>query len=204
MVKRFSHYSRYTQRATTGLFLTSAIFTLGFGASADTAGPGEWQTLDEMGFSAPTEAQSKDQITVYGEGTPVVYGAENSIEELEDTEEEDGETIISLSTDILFAPDEWKLPSNAETKLEDILADVPDGAQVDVDGHTDSVKGEVDNQELSTKRAEAVADTIGDIRSDLELEVEGFADSEPKESESGSDVEDARKANRRVELRYEE
>lgn len=204
MFKRFSHYSRYAQRATTGLFLASAIFTLGLGTSAETAGPGEWQTLDEMGFSAPTEGQSKEQITVFGEGSPAAYGAENSIEELESTDEEDGETIISLSTDILFAPDEWNLPSKAEAKLEDILADVPDGAQVDVHGHTDSVQGEVDNQELSTKRAEAVADVIGDIRSDVDLEVEGFADSQPKETESGSDDEGARKANRRVELRYEQ
>lgn len=72
-----------------------------------------------------------------------------------------------------------------------------------VEGHTDSVQGEVDNQELSSNRAETVADVIAEVRPDLELHVEGYADTKPAEQEEGSDDDEARKANRRVELRFE-
>lgn len=66
-----------------------------------------------------------------------------------------------------------------------------------VEGHTDSVQGEVDNQELSSNRAET-ADVIAEVRPDLELHVEGYADTKPAEQENGSDDDEARKANRRV------
>lgn len=87
-------------------------------------------------------------------------------------------------------------------KFKDLLKHVPDGAAVSVHGHTDSVKGEVDNKELSQNRAEAVAEAISSVRSDLDLEVKGLADTQPKKKEGGSDDEEARQANRRVELRY--
>lgn len=172
-------------------------------AAANAPAPGEWLTLEEMGFEQPTPSQTQERIIVFGGGAPVVFGTDGSIEELETTEEEDGEQVISLSSDILFAPDKWELPERAGAKLEDLLKDVPDGAALAVHGHTDSVKGEVDNTELSEKRADAVAQAITSVRSDLTLEVEGFADSQPKEKEGGSDDEEAREANRRVELRYE-
>lgn len=169
----------------------------------ETVTPGEWQSLKDMGFPKPTESQAKEQITVYGDGAPVAYGDEDSIEALDTTDEEDGEQVISLSSDILFALDKWDLPDSAQDKIEELVEDVPDDETLSIYGHTDSVQGEVDNDELSTKRAEAVADVVSDARSDLELDVEGFADSKPAEQESGSDEEAARKANRRVELRYE-
>ena len=171
-------------------------------AATEAPAPGEWLTLEEMGFEQPTPSQAQERIAVFGGGSPVVFGIEGSIEELETTEEEEGEQVISLSSDILFAPDKWELPKRAAAKLEELLTDVPDGATVAVHGHTDSVKGEVDNKDLSENRAEAVADAVAEVRSDLDLEVKGFADSQPKEKEGGSDDDEAREANRRVELRY--
>lgn len=186
------------------LFSGVALIAAAFSTTAsDTVGPGEWPSLEELGFSAPTASQAQERITVYGNGSPVVFGPEDSIEEVASSDEDDGEQVISLSTDILFAPDSWDLPDTIDTKLEDVLADVPDDAELAVEGHTDSVQGEVDNQELSSNRAETVADVIAEVRPDLELHVEGYADTKPAEQEEGSDDDEARKANRRVELRFE-
>lgn len=155
-----------------------------------------------MSFAQPTPSQAQERITVFGGGSPVVFGTDGSIEELETAEEEEGEQVISLSSDIMFAPDAWDLPERAGAKFKDLLKDVPDGAAVSVHGHTDSVKGEVDNKELSQNRAEAVAAAISSVRFDLDLEVKGLTDTQPKKKEGGSDDEEAREANRRVELRY--
>src|SRR5690625_237291 len=171
-------------------------------AAAEAPAPGEWLTLEEMGFAEPTPSQAQERIVAFGDAEPVVFGTDGSIEELQTTEEEDGEQVISLSSDILFAPDEWELPDRATAKLEELLTDVPDVAALAVHGHTDSVQGEVENTELSQNRAEAVAGAVADVRADLDLDVKGFADAKPKEEEGGSDEEEARAANRRVELRY--
>jgi len=66
-----------------------------------------------MGFAQPTPSQAQERITVFGGGSPVVFGTDGSIEELETTEEEEGEQVISLSSDILFAPDACDLPERA-------------------------------------------------------------------------------------------
>lgn len=199
----------HIRSSTTRRYLAAPILAMGLLAAAalpatatEAPAPGEWLTLEEMGFAQPTPSQAQERITVFGGGSPVVFGTDGSIEELETTEEEEGEQVISLSSDILFAPDAWDLPERAGAKFKDLLKDVPDGAAVSVHGHTDSVKGEVDNKELSQNRAEAVAEAISSVRSDLDLEVKGLADTQPKKKEGGSDDEEAREANRRVELRY--
>src|SRR5699024_12595346 len=79
--------------------------------------------------------------------------------------------------------------------------DVPDGAAVSVSGHTDSVIGAVDNQELSENRAEAVAEVIEAARDDLDLQVAGFADTQPAETEDPEDP-STFAANRRVDIVY--
>ncbi|QGH68186.1 OmpA family protein [Pseudactinotalea sp. HY158] len=162
-----------------------------------------WLTLAEMGFEAPVPAQAQESIRVYEIGSPIAYSAEGSIKALETTEEEAGETIISLSSDILFTPDSWELSANAGAKIEELISDVPEGADLAIHGHTDSIDGAVDNKELSEKRAGAVADAVRSVRSDLTLDVQGFADTRPKKRESGPDDDEARRINRRVELRYE-
>lgn len=194
-------------RAATSLMIAAGLVlaVLIAPASADTDEPPQdhWLTLSEMGFDSPVPSQAQDAIIVYSINTPIVYSTGDSVEPLETEEEDDGETVISLSTDILFTPDSWDLPDSANDEIEELLTDVPDGADLSVYGHTDSVVGAVDNQELSENRAEAVADVISDVRGDLNLDVQGFADTRPKADESGDDADQARRENRRVELRYE-
>lgn len=100
---------------------------------------------------------------------------------------------------------EWELPDSASSAIAELTDEVPEGAVVDVHGHTDSnpvpEPHDFDNQELSERRAEAVADVLEEERPDLELNVEGFGEDEPAVSEDEDDP-STFAANRRVEIRY--
>ena len=126
------------------------------------------------------------------------------IEKLGAQESED-EDVIVLEADILFEPNSWELPETAAAKLEDIVEDVPDGSAVSVTGHTDSrpvpETHDFDNQELSEKRAQAVADTLETERPDFDVTAEGLGDTEPAATED-PEVPGTYAANRRVEIRY--
>lgn len=150
-----------------------------------------------------TTGMLADSVTQY---SPVVtqFSAEGSVESLgaEESEEED---VIVLETDILFAAMEWELPDAASSKIGELVEEIPDGAAVDVHGHTDSNPVpddyDFDNQVLSENRAEAVADVLAEERADLDLNVEGFGESDPAVEEDEDDP-STFAANRRVEIRY--
>ncbi|WP_120005798.1 OmpA family protein [Nesterenkonia muleiensis] len=130
---------------------------------------------------------------------------EGFVETLADTES-DEEGVIVLETDILFDPNEWELPSTAGSRLAELVEEVPEGASVEVNGHTDSrpvdeTVYDFDNQALSENRAQAVADALADERPDLNLTVEGFGDSDPAVDEDEDDP-STFAANRRVEIRH--
>jgi outer membrane protein OmpA-like peptidoglycan-associated protein len=134
-----------------------------------------------------------------------VYDPARSITELGSTESEEDEVIV-LETDILFSSNAWELPAGAEATIVELAADIPEGASVQVDGHTDALpvdrtRYDFDNQQLSENRAQAVADALGAERPDLTLEVTGHGDAQPAVSGSPEDSASLA-ANRRVELRY--
>ena len=132
------------------------------------------------------------------------FDMDRFIEELGDQEAEEDDVIV-LEADILFAPNSWELPDSASAKLEELVQDVPDGSKVSVTGHTDSrpvsEAYDFDNQELSEKRAEAVAEALEDQRSDFDITAEGLGDAEPAVTED-PDVPGTYAANRRVEIRH--
>jgi len=131
-----------------------------------------------------------------------VYDPDPSITRLADVDTEDDETVVTLTSDILFAPDSADLSSKATARIGDLVADVPKGAKVQVDGHTDSVDSTAHNAALSKRRAQAVADAIGAARPDLHLSVHGYGESRLKVPEQGDDIAQDRATNRRVEVRY--
>lgn len=133
------------------------------------------------------------------------FTTEGTVDELGggETEEED---VLVLEADLLFRSNEWELPPNAAQPIAELAEVVPDGASVDVHGHTDSLpvdesQFDFDNRELSENRAQAVADALAEERPDLTLNVEGFGDEQPAVSEDPDDS-STFAANRRVELRY--
>lgn len=115
------------------------------------------------------------------------------------------ETVVALASDILFAFDRAELPATARTRVEELLADVPEGGALQVHGHTDSLADDDYNQDLSERRARAVAEVVEAARPDLELEVAGFGEARPvaPNETGGEDDPEGRALNRRVELRYE-
>lgn len=122
----------------------------------------------------------------------------------DELEVEDGETTISLSTDLLFPENSWELPASAPRRIASLVSDVPDGATVQVTGHTDTqqpIGHDFDNQELSENRAEAVADALRDERPDLTLEVSGVGDTQPAVTPDPEDL-STHATNRRVEISY--
>lgn len=144
-------------------------------------------------------------ITSYDEDEFISsYDPADFIESLGSAESEE-EDVIVLETDILFAAMEWELPDAASSKIGELVEEIPDGAAVDVHGHTDSnpvpEDYDFDNQVLSKNRAEAVAEVLAEERPDLDLNVEGFGEDQPAVEEDEDDP-STFAANRRVEIRY--
>lgn len=132
-------------------------------------------------------------------------GLDENVEPLESTTSEDGSTEITLSTDILFEFGDSEIDDASAATIPDMVEDIPDGEEVTVDGHTDSIPYERGNDVLSKERAQAVADVIADARPDLDLAVEGHGESDPvaDNETGGEDNPDGRAQNRRVEIRYD-
>ncbi|MFD2797281.1 OmpA family protein [Promicromonospora vindobonensis] len=123
---------------------------------------------------------------------------------LETVVEEDEETTVRLTSDLLFRFGEHKVTKSAGTAVRALLDEIPQGAKVSVDGHTDSIGDGAFNDELSERRAQAVADVLRDARPDLRLTVKGHGERQPiAENEAdGKDNPVGRAKNRRVEVGY--
>lgn len=110
---------------------------------------------------------------------------------------------VALETDILFESNSRDLPKTAQTSIKKLLDKIPDNAHVNVDGHTDSLPVpehlDFDNQKLFEERANAVADAIEEVRSDLKVTPKGYGDTKPAVEEDEKDP-STYSANRRVEV----
>lgn len=195
MTRTSPHARRRLARLTAGsaTLLALALVTPHAVAEVISDGP------PEPGFEVTEEVLS-DSITR--------FDATESITSLGGTDTDTEEDVIVLETDILFASNAWDLPAPAASGIVELAAEVPEGATVQVGGHTDSrpvdrSRYDFDNQQLSEHRAQAVADALAAERPDLTLEVEGFGDEQPAVSENPDDP-STYAANRRVELRYGE
>ncbi len=129
---------------------------------------------------------------------------EDSTTALEREREEADDTVVTLTSDLLFDFGSAKLSAEAKRAVEDLAGDIPQGAAVHVDGYTDAVGEEAFNQRLSTKRADAVADVLSGVRDDLTLKVAGHGESDPVAANEvgGEDNPAGRALNRRVEVTY--
>lgn len=184
------------------------------GAAALLAGPvlvlgAHWAVADEEPLTVDTlPPVSANELSGHIESIdiPDIEGIDiPDIETFEPEVEESGdETVVSLQTDVLFRFGEASLTATAKDAVADAVADLPDDAEVEVVGHTDSIGSEADNTKLSKQRARAVADVIESERDDLTLEVSGKGESDPVEpnERGGEDNPEGREKNRRVELRY--
>lgn len=186
----------HLRRGLVGVFAGALVLVGAPAALADVSSPDD--------LPDPTPDQLAGSVQVWEVNGVQQWSTEGAVRSLETVESEGEETTISLSTDILFTPNSWELPGTAPARIEELVGDIADGAQVTVTGHTDSTPtdADFDNQELSENRAAAVADVLREVRGDLELQVEGLADSEPVEHEDPEDP-STFAANRRVEIVYQ-
>jgi outer membrane protein OmpA-like peptidoglycan-associated protein len=119
------------------------------------------------------------------------------------TREVEERTTVSIATDVLFASSSAELSPEADAALEaagrDLVGAAPGG--LTVVGHTDDVGSEQLNQDLSERRADAVARRLGELvdLSSFHVTVEGRAFHDP--AVDGTSAE-ARALNRRVELEF--
>lgn len=116
---------------------------------------------------------------------------------------------LTLDADALFEFDESELTRKATGVLEDTGETIRhnaagDAGTITITGHTDGVGDEDYNKKLSEERAAAVAEELAPLLDDsLDTTVSGKGSSDPVAEEGGENDEEARRANRRVEIRYE-
>ncbi len=110
---------------------------------------------------------------------------------------------VTLSSDVLFATDEFALTPQAAAVVDAAAQQILDSGRagdVTVVGHTDDVGTDAYNQELSVKRAQSVADRlVPALGAGYTLAVDGRGESEPVAPGSSPE---ARAANRRVEIGF--
>ena len=183
------------RRSTAAASLAASALLLALGAPAALA-EGETEGPPEQPFEITDEILQRS-ITVYDPA--------RSITELGGSEPAEDEVIV-LEADILFPSNAWDLSDGAAARIVELAAEIPEGATVQVGGHTDSLpvdrsQYDFDNQQLSENRAQAVADALTAERPDLTLEVTGHGDAKPSAAGGGGD-DAGNAADRRVELRY--
>jgi outer membrane protein OmpA-like peptidoglycan-associated protein len=113
---------------------------------------------------------------------------------------------IDVAADVLFAVDSAELSAEAVARLQQVAADVTARAvpgALSVVGHTDSDASEAYNDDLSARRAQAVAGVLGPALAGtgLNLTVEGRGEREPVADNS---TDEGKQANRRVAITFTE
>ena len=104
----------------------------------------------------------------------------------------------TLGAGALFATDKAVLSGQGQKELADLAASAQGAVAVEIVGHTDSVGGEAYNQDLSERRAVAVADFLVSqgIAPNI-ISVRGVGESSPVAT---NDTREGRQQNRRVDV----
>ncbi|QJW37509.1 OmpA family protein [Cellulosimicrobium protaetiae] len=163
--------------------------------------------LDATPPGAITDAMREDAVHPLNvDDSTFPLDVEDATTRLETTREDAGETVVVLTSDLLFPFDESALTPAAAAALAELVDQIPQGAAVAVDGHTDSMGTDARNDELSVARAESVAAVLRAERPDLTLTVGGHGSREPVAENivGGEDNPAGRALNRRVELSFED
>lgn len=134
---------------------------------------------------------------------PRVRDIEPRIRDVVQQRTEGATKVIDLNTDLLFEFAKADVNPSAAARMPELLKPIPQGASVQVYGHTDGIGPDAANMQLSIDRANAAAAVIREARPDLQLDVQGFGETKPLAREGGDDDAEARTQNRRVEVRYQ-
>ena len=199
-------------------------------SNGDTVPPGGSTTVTAM-FTAPPEEATEMTVVIDGlqpvqvpvqpAGSPLVddpvlrtTGRGGPAPEpvtcaLVGPENADGtkKTVIRLPSDVLFAFGSAELSPAARAAIEAVDDEIDSGGSgtVTIEGHTDSVGSDPDNQTLAERRAAAVRAALEPVLgASYRYESVGFGEGNPvapNTEPDGSDDPDGRALNRRVEIR---
>lgn len=115
--------------------------------------------------------------------------------------EDDRGKVIVLSGSLLFPSGSTELSPVAEQHLDKVAAalrEQPSDSELLIEGYTDSTGSEQKNEQISTKRAQAVADYLaGHDIAQSRMHVTGYGEEQPI---ADNDDEEGRASNRRVEI----
>lgn len=197
-----AHRSLRTLR---GPVLATAVLALGAAvlplpvAQADPSAP---EPLPD-GVVAPVWSDSDDASRLYLPVHTPIAPVRSAGGEWTRQSTEEGDQQITLSGEVHFEKHEAILSPTATGILDDVAASWADAPPqgVTIVGHTDT-DGETDyNQDLSQRRAQAVADHLTEQVPGATFEVSGKGESEPVADETAGSEEEqaaAKDANRRV------
>ena len=119
-----------------------------------------------------------------------------------DTKQDEKSTTVTVAGDVTFAVDSDQLSAQADAVLAGVVEQIrnyPSGGDLTITGHTDDVADDAYNQDLSERRAKAVAErlkTLTDL-SKWKQSVSGKGESSPR---MPNDSEENKQSNRRVEI----
>lgn len=118
----------------------------------------------------------------------------------------DEATVFTFDAEVLFDFDADELRPDADRALSaflEVLGQIDGVTTLEIGGHTDSIGSDEYNDDLSRRRAEAVAEWLLGADVDVAMAIEGFGERfpvAPNTKADGADDPDARQLNRRVEI----
>jgi outer membrane protein OmpA-like peptidoglycan-associated protein len=148
------------------------------------------------------EVEPLHDLTAVEEGEEVRSQVEAVEALLDDLDAEfDEEITVELAGDVLFAFDSDELSPDGAALVADIAEVLAfyDGVPARIEGHTDDVGGDAYNDDLSRRRADAVARALVEEHGvpAERLTTDGFGASRPR---TGNGTDEGRARNRRVEV----
>ncbi|MDR7381651.1 OmpA family protein [Promicromonospora iranensis] len=182
-----------------------AVFAAPAGDSVDVLLPGYGAVTLPVAAAGDDLAEAVEQVGGVEQTTTKPlraftqgYDAESA------TSAEEEDVTVTLASDVLFATDEHTMSRAARGVVERAAASIveqADAGEVHVVGHTDDVDTDAYNQALSERRARSVAERLrADLGDGFTVTEEGRGESEPVAEGTGDE---ARAANRRVEIHFE-
>ena len=181
----------------------------GVGVALAACGPPAAERAPGPDASSPPAAQAPDRPETLGGGQPM-SGSVSPLSGLVtafQVEETDSQIIVELAADVLFAFDSAELSPQAPEQLLKTVAQIQRGAAGDIRviGHTDAQGDDAYNDDLSIRRARAVADWLSQHGGTpaARLKAEGRGEREPvapNEGVGGRDNPEGRAKNRRVQV----
>lgn len=128
---------------------------------------------------------------------------QEDLEEGTAREENNDETKVMLSSDVLFDLNKSDLTSKADSSLKKVAKEIDESSAktVKVDGYTDDSGDDSINQPLSEDRAEEVTKKLKSLvtRDGVKFESSGHGSADPVAS---NDTDEGRQKNRRVSVRF--